>query len=159
MLSRTIIPDSLDYGFLNINLKGEIDAIESYCNLTGYTRDELIGKRVTDLVVSLTPPEIKKKIESIIKNGAGSFESIHLKKDGNFCNLEIFARYLELGGGLIVAFLKDITEEQINREIMQARFEMISSINTRSVDELLQHSLDMTERMTRSSIGFFIFLT
>lgn len=157
-LNRNIIQTAFD-GFLSINPDGDIiDVNEAYCHISGYSREELLRMKVTDLVAGMTPGEVKEKMLSIASRGQVRFENVHRRKDGNDVDVEIYASFLNLRGGIIVAFIKDITDFKINEKILDTRFELMANTAAKSIDELLRYCLDRTEELTSSRIGFFHFI-
>jgi len=110
--SATIIQTALD-GFWINDIKGQIlDVNDSYCLMTGYTREELIAMSIPDLEEVEKPKETAKHIKKIIKQGYDRFESRHRRKDGKIIEVEVSVKYLGVGGGQMVAFVRDVTERK-----------------------------------------------
>lgn len=129
---RLIVTTALD-GFLSVDpSSGRImDVNDAYCRLVGYMREELLHMAIPDLEAVEKPEEVRAHLDHIIKSGGDRFESQHRTKDGRLIDLEISARYLDIEGGRLVAFLRDTTE----RKRHEAEARLLQAI-TFSIDEV-----------------------
>jgi len=110
---RAMIETTQD-GFWVIDTKGQIiDVNETYCQMTGYKKNELKGMKIRDLEVLETTQDIEKHIKSIIENESDVFETRHKKKDGSLIDIEISATFVDFDAG-IFAFCRDITKRKKN---------------------------------------------
>lgn len=89
-----------------------LDVNRIYCNLIGYTRDELLTMTVTDVEVAESQQQTSRRFKEISKRGYGHFETQHRTRNGDIIDLEISARYLSREGGGYVIFLREITERK-----------------------------------------------
>ncbi|MHB1461397.1 MAG: PAS domain S-box protein [Armatimonadota bacterium] len=106
---RTILQTAMD-GFLLANMQGQVlDVNEAYCRMSGYSAQELLSMRISDLEAIDTEGEIDARHDQLIKQGEMRFESQHRRKDGTICDLEISIKYDPTGDGQIVVFYHDIT--------------------------------------------------
>jgi len=137
-----------------------LDVNRAVLSLYGYSRDELLTKKQSD--ISVEPDDIQHYIEA----AASAPEQIlhipfrlHRKKDGTVFPVEINARYSTLGGRpVFIVSIRDITERKRKDDVLQARLRLSEFSITHSLDELLQRTLDEAELLTGSSIGFFHFV-
>ena len=115
-----IIRTAMD-GFWLIDIMGRIlEVNDSYCRLTGYSRQELLAMSVFDLRAQEKPEDTKRHIQRIIESGGDRFESHHRCKDGRIVDLEVSVNYLDVDGGRLFAFLRDITERKlVEREMTE----------------------------------------
>ena len=86
---------------------------EAACALMGYTREELLAMRVTDIL----PPELGSLFQDLSRRvreeGPFTFEVLHLRKSGERFPAEISLNYLEYQGReCYCAFARDITERK-----------------------------------------------
>jgi len=110
--SHALLETSMD-GFLAVDREGAIrDVNESYCLLSGYSRQQLMGMNITELSDIDNPDELRARFEKIRQAGNVRYETAHRRKDGNLLELEISALYSEEYGGLVYAFLRDITAQK-----------------------------------------------
>lgn len=85
-----------------------IDVNESFCRMSGYCRDEIIGQHIAHFVATESLQVMKERIKNKNEN---PYEVKGIKKDGTIINVEIRARQLNLNNENIrVAVLWDITE-------------------------------------------------
>jgi PAS domain S-box-containing protein len=110
---RTILETTMD-GFWIIDLPSRrfTDANVTYCQMTGYTRAELLELDIPSMDVMLTPAEQAARIKNIITNGSGIFETRHRRKDGSVFDVEISVTYQNSDGGQLICFCRDITERK-----------------------------------------------
>jgi two-component system cell cycle sensor histidine kinase/response regulator CckA len=97
-------------GFWVIDAQGRlVDVNPAACAISGFTREELVGKLVSDLDADDRPGDVAARIGRIHRGGAERFETHHRRKDGSMVAIEISARLVPDSDGRIVAFLRDVT--------------------------------------------------
>ncbi len=117
---RTILQTAMD-GFLLANMQGQVlDVNEAYCRMIGYSAQELLSMRISDLEAIDSVGEIDARHDELIKLGEMRFESQHRRKDGTICDLEISIKYDPTGDGQIVVFYHDITARKKAEEVRVA---------------------------------------
>lgn len=146
-------------GFLVLNREGKLtDVNEAYCAMSGYSKAELLKMSIDDIDVVETPTETEARIKRISQNGSELFETRHRCKNGNVIDVEISVTFLELDGGKFISFCRDCTKRKRSDAVLLARSRIIEMANTCSLEELLRITLDETEILTGSQVGFFHFL-
>lgn len=121
---QTIIRTAMD-GFLMVDAEGRfIDVNDAYCTLTGYSREELLNMRVSDVEAVETPAQTADHIQKVIKNGYDRFETRHRRKDGLVLELEVSVNFTPNDGGIFFSFLRDVTE----RKKAQDRLAILSHV-------------------------------
>jgi PAS domain S-box-containing protein len=107
-----------------------IDVNPAYCDLSGYTKDELLNMCISDVEVVEKPEEIKLHIENVIQKGHERFESIHKRKNGTFYPVEVNTSYLPVNDGLFIGFINDITERKQSEKQLKKYIEELNRLNT-----------------------------
>jgi len=120
-LSQKII-DSAVEGFWMVDLDGNIvDVNEAYCRMSGFSREELVSKHISDMEVNEPSRDlVKNHVQRIIESGSDRFETRHRHKNGQVFEVEVIATFLRLRGHHVFAFLRDITERKRAERVLQA---------------------------------------
>jgi PAS domain S-box-containing protein len=117
---RSIVETSLD-GFWCLDGKGKLlDVNLAYCRLSGYTRAELLGMRISDLEAKESAAETAMHVRRIIEHGADQFESLHRRKDGSIMDVDVSTTYKNTEGGRFFVFLRDITARKLAAASLRA---------------------------------------
>ncbi len=139
---HTIVETSPD-GFWRLDAQGQlVDVNPTYCTQSGYTREELIGKKITDLDAQENPDDTARHIDMLMTHGHDKFETRHRRKDGSLWSVEVSTSYRRNAGGEMFAFLRDISEhkqQQLNLELV-AHFDALTQLPNRTLlaDRLVQ---------------------
>ncbi len=115
---QTILNTSMD-GFYIFRLDGSIgDCNAAYCKMLGYSRDELLTMKITDLEAVETPEQTAQHIQQIMQTGSDRFETAYKRKDGGLVHLEVSTTFVELpDGSWFICFARDITKrKQVEEE-------------------------------------------
>lgn len=109
---RIILETALD-GFYVLARGGRLLEVNaSYCKMVGYTREELLKMSIFDIEAMETPEEIARHGKKLVEQGYDSFETQHRCKDGKRIDVEVSANYIEVEGGQMVVFVRDITKRK-----------------------------------------------
>jgi len=96
------------------------DANPAYCQMSGYTIEELARMEINDLDGIENPQETTERIKRITKNGSEIFETKHRRKDGSVFDIEISASLLDQSEEMrLVCFCRDTTERKQAEEIIK----------------------------------------
>ncbi len=115
------------------NLEGRIlEVNDAYCRMSGYSREELAGMPVSRLEARESSEEVAQHIRKVLeKGGHDRFESCHRRKDGSVFDVDITALYLDIDGGRIAIFVRDITErKRVEAELSESRKKYQTLIET-----------------------------
>lgn len=94
-----------------VDLSGNLlDVNDSYVNQSGYSREELLQMKVSDLEYKEKAEETRAHIEKIVTEGHDLFESWHKRKDGVPWPVEIKTNYWPIGEGILFVFITDISK-------------------------------------------------
>ncbi|MDO9508317.1 MAG: PAS domain S-box protein [Thermovirgaceae bacterium] len=108
---------------LNVNI--------AYCLMSGYSEQELLAMRISDIEVVESAAEVESHIRKVMEQGEERFETRQRRKDGGIFDAEVSTIYLQGEGGRIVAFMRDITDRK------------------RTAEELLR----MSEKLKKALVG------
>ena len=144
---RTILQTTKD-GFWMIDLSnGKVTEVnETYCQMTGYTRAELLNLKIPDLDASLNPDEQAAQIKKIIAQGSGIFETRHHRKDGSIFDVELSVTYRNTNGDELICFCRDITDRKRAEEALREHDEKIRLLLDSTAEAI--YGLDMNGNCT-----------
>jgi PAS domain S-box-containing protein len=89
-----------------------LDVNESACRDLGYTRDELLSLKVSDIDPSVDEFCRSRIANELAQSGFVTFESLHQRKDGSTFPVEINLKRVELDRVYNVNVVRDITERK-----------------------------------------------
>ncbi|MEI6335694.1 MAG: EAL domain-containing protein [Methylococcaceae bacterium] len=139
-LNWSIIHTTMD-GFWRFDSQGHLlDVNETYCRMSGYTREELLAMRISDLEAVETPEEVAAHIHYIKVQGHDRFESRHRHKDGRLFEVAISITYLPLQDSQFVIFMQDITE----RKQAEQKLQLAASVFTHAREGIMITAADGT---------------
>lgn len=102
-----------DDGYWSLSRDGHIvDVNRGYCEMVGYTREQIIGKHVSEFADNKPTAEVKDQIEQIIVKGHDRFETCHRHSNGQPVYIEISVSYVADTSQLI-CFLRNITDKKL----------------------------------------------
>ena len=107
-------------GFWIVDMQGHfLDVNDAYCRMVGYSRDELLTMRISDVEAAERTEETARRIQKIMEVGGDRFETRHKCKDGRIIDIEVSVNYMEVYGGRMFVFLRDITERKQAEEVLR----------------------------------------
>ena len=121
---RSVLHLAMD-GFWRVDIDARLlEVNDAYCRMSGYSEQELLSMRISDLETGETPDDVSAHVRKIVGQGYDRFESRHRRRDGSLFDVETSAQYQPIGGGEMFAFLRDISarrKDEEEREKLQAR--------------------------------------
>jgi len=109
---RSILQTTQD-GFVSLDMSGIItDVNRAYCNLLGYSLNELRGIHVENIDANLSKENVMEILDRIKTHGHETFETVNLTRDGNTVSVELALSYLGGENGGYIAFCRDLTERK-----------------------------------------------
>ncbi len=100
-------------GFCQIENRGYfLEVSDSYCHITGYSRNELLKMNISDMDASDNIEERAKNLNCIVRGDGRTFEMKRRRKDNSTWSAEITATRSTTDNNSIFVFLHDITERK-----------------------------------------------
>jgi PAS domain S-box-containing protein len=119
-LLETVVTTALD-GFWVVDGDGRLlDVNPAYCAMSGYSREELLRMRISDLEAVETPEETAARIQRLREHGFDRFETRQRRKDGTVIDIAAAIRLIGLDRTLMVGFFQDITARKAAQEAQSA---------------------------------------
>ncbi len=126
---KAILLTAMD-GFWLVDTQGcLLETNESYCQMSGYSLQELLTMHVSDLEFAEKGDDTIVHIQKVITQGNDRFKSQHCRKDGTVFDVEISVQYLPIEGGRFVIFLRDITDRnRLEKEMIETCIKLETSM-------------------------------
>lgn len=117
-----ILQAALD-GFWMLDTQGKfLEVNAAYCRMSGYSEQELLKMSIPDLEADENKEQAEFHLKNVIKTGGDLFETRHRRKDGSIFHVEVRTQYHPFKGGVLVAFIKDITSRKlVEAELLKLR--------------------------------------
>ena len=128
---RTLFEKANDAIFLENERDEIIEANERACALLGYSREELLKMKVSDLQA----PEVRDQGEGLIRrelerHGGDTFESVDLHRSGRRVVVEVTnTPIFDHGRKLVLSVVRDVTERKRAAEALQQMQEQLAHAN------------------------------
>jgi PAS domain S-box-containing protein len=109
VLHQTVLLTAMD-GFCIFGADQQLQQVnDAYCQMSGYTRDELLTKKLSDLEAVESSADIQKHIDKVLETGGDRIQTKHRRKDGTLVDVEISIKRLGQQPDSFFAFLHDVT--------------------------------------------------
>ena len=109
---HAILSTAMD-GFWQLDVQGHLLEVNvTYCQMSGYSEQELLTMHISDVDAMVSTVDISEHLKMVISQGESRFESKHHRKDGSIFDIELSIQYLNVDGGRLIVFLRDITERK-----------------------------------------------
>lgn len=152
--NERIIEAAMD-GFFSADLQGRIrDCNATFCEMLGYSRQEMLQLSVSDIEAAESPEEVAEHIEWIRVHGGDKFDSIHRRKDGTAVDVEVKVTMGEGNEGeQTFAFVHDITARKRSEAEILRRREEAESANAAKSEFLSRMSHELRTPLN-AVVGF-----
>ncbi|GAB1469743.1 hypothetical protein MASR2M66_06200 [Chloroflexota bacterium] len=135
-----------------INTRGELFYVSPACKtILGYTSEEMIGRRVFEIIHPEDIPEVRDQIKQSPSDGAYTIACRAQHKDGTYIWLETSARMIMDGdsGQLleVQAASRNITERKLAEEALQLAHDQLRDAYEKTIEGWVR-ALDLRDRET-----------
>ncbi|NLD38134.1 MAG: PAS domain S-box protein [Desulfatiglans sp.] len=130
---------------------------DEYCRMSGYSRNELISKKIWELDASLDQGKVKKEGLSLQRSGANHHVAKHRRKDGNLFDVDVSSN-LYVEEGIVCSFMRDITDLNIARKELEERLkfeELVSEFSNTLVNSKPDDLMDELNLLIKKLVEFF----
>jgi PAS domain S-box-containing protein len=129
-LNQQILETTLD-GYILADSDGKIiDVNPAYCDMIGYTWEELLKMNIREVEVKIPPEEVDRRIKQMIRTGGDQFETKHKHKDGHILELDTSTSVTYLDEApRVAAFMRDITDRKLAEEARRESEERFSRLS------------------------------
>lgn len=110
--------------FLDVNAKA--------CEDLGYSREELLSMKASDINTQMTEAAIETQREKLETNGSLVWESIHRRKDGITFPVEVSMKLVRLDRDYAIAVCRDLTERRMAESRLKATEERNQLVHERA---------------------------
>ncbi|HSB78844.1 MAG TPA: PAS domain S-box protein [Candidatus Methylomirabilis sp.] len=138
-------------GFWLYDTEGNLlDVNDVYCRMSGYSRDELLHMRISEIEAIESPEEVVRHIRQVVEGtGFDRFESQHRRKDGSLWDVEISATYWRTTGQMLV-FCRDITQRKQAEEALRRLTEELEARVQRRTAALQEANIKLEAANTQT---------
>lgn len=121
-------------GLWSVDMEGRILSVnKAYCEMSGYSPEELVGSQVSKVEVAENEGEILAHAQEIQRTGRGRFRTQHRRKDGSLLDVEVTATAIHATGQNL-AFVRDLTREnEAQRRIVSSESRYRSIFNDAAI--------------------------
>ena len=106
-----------------------LDVNDSACRLLGYTREELLRKRIFDISPAERHPELPTFVTRLRAEHGLIWEGAALTKDGHHVPVEINTRVFDLESSpTVISCVRDITERKRAQEALEQSHDLLSNL-------------------------------
>ncbi|HTI80996.1 MAG TPA: EAL domain-containing protein [Acetobacteraceae bacterium] len=134
------------------------DTNESYCRMTGYTREELLNLSIGNLEAVQSPDQTASRMAAIMATGFDRFETGHRRKDGTVIDIEASVSFWNETGQYI-CFARDITTHKQAQKALKESEEKFRHLFESSRDGMLivdmaSETMTSANRSVRRMFGY-----
>ncbi|MCE1255572.1 MAG: PAS domain S-box protein, partial [Anaerolineae bacterium] len=152
---RAIIQTSYD-GFCILNNSGYfLDANQAFSLLTGYSQNELLTMQIIDFEVLESQQNIINRIQKISQIKYDHFETRHRRKDGSIYDVEISVSYLDINGGEMICFCRDITQRKQTEISLRTSEDKYRKLSAELEQRVQERTAEVQDLYDNAPVGYF----
>ncbi len=134
-----------------------IDVNSAFCKMSGYTKEEILNIKVSDIDFYESSEDVKKKSNIIKEYGHNFFETKHIRKNGEVLDVEVSVSCLNKEPLEYFCFLRDITDKKKDKKKIIEMKERLENLANQAPGTLYQYQLflDGTSKFPYASDGIY----
>jgi PAS domain S-box-containing protein len=137
----TLLRTTVD-GYNLVDATGRLlEVNDNYCRMTGFSREELLGRSISDQDVNESKDIAFSHMQKILKTGSDRFETRHRRKNGEAIDVEISV-VLQAQKRHFIVFVRDITERKRAEKALLESEEKFRAFFTTSQDSVFITTTD-----------------
>lgn len=111
---RSILRTAMDGFWVASNNGAILEVNEAYCQMSGYTEEELLSMHISDLEGTESVEDIGAHMQKVIRHGGDRFESVHRRKDQTVFDVEVGVQHIAANSedDRVFAFIRDISDQK-----------------------------------------------
>jgi PAS domain S-box-containing protein len=150
IFQQLLLDSTMDGYIIADSQENIIGANQAYCDLMGYSMDELMKMKIGQLNTQVPPEIVNQRTRELLRKGRDRFEVKHQHKNGKLLDLEatiIVFRYKEQT--MMVGFMRDISERIKALEALKDSEYLLKE--SQKVARLGSYTLDLSTQFWSSS--------
>jgi diguanylate cyclase (GGDEF)-like protein/PAS domain S-box-containing protein len=121
-----------------------LDMNAQACSSLGYTREELLSMRISDIDPTIDEPARAKITESLRNSGLAIIQSTQRRKDGSTFPVEVSMKFVHLDRDYVVSAIRDISERmQMERALEEVNAKLRITLGVS--EEQAREAIKLTE--------------
>jgi PAS domain S-box-containing protein len=140
------------------------DVNATYCHMSGYSKDELVGMNAAD-IEDPTSGETTMRLQLGRVRGGGRYETKHRRKDGTLFDVEVSVGLLENTRGDSIVLIRDTAQRRrdlIANRLLQRQADFLVDLfkQADSLDEsaIVRRVIEQALEATRSPLAYLYFV-
>jgi len=118
------------------------------CDYLGYSRDEILNMKITDIDVYASKEKIYKLFEEVELKKTIKFESRHQRKDKKILDVEIVGTYYNVNGTeLAISYVFDITDKKNKERELLAKSEELENTNNNLARIIEEKTIELKNKI------------
>jgi PAS domain S-box-containing protein len=150
---RTVLNTAMDGFWLLDNLGFLQDVNEKYCEMSGFSKRDLLSMTIFDLEAFEESNETIAHMDLIIKKGEHRFETQHRRKDGTIFDVEISVQFRADFDDNFVCFLRDISNQKKLTTLLRQSQVRYQTLIEKAIDGIVYLSVDYKILMVNKSFA------